>query len=136
MAGCLLRATGPAFTPIQLNGDNEAVVDLYLPRQASLPFNICANNHLITKLYDGGYYPCITGPGELTLRIEGGRTAVNSVTLEVETGQTYYVKLYMEDLTSPFKGSSRPVLRKIANAIGQREIQDCQLVSQHGFRLY
>jgi hypothetical protein len=136
MGGCIPRAAGPAFTPIHLSGKNQAVVYLYLPRQASRPFDIWANNQFITRLYDGGYYPYITGPGELTLRIEGGHTAVNSVTLEVETAQTYYVKLYMEDLTNPFKGSSRPVLRKVANATGEREIQNCQLVSQHGFRLY
>jgi len=94
---CGTRATGPFFEKLEAKELANAIVYLYANVQIGPIFTqtiypIKANGVPVVNVVDGGYYPLRVAPGAVTFDVEGFGTKTIPLTLQVEGGQTYYVK--------------------------------------------
>ncbi|HEY2591733.1 MAG TPA: DUF2846 domain-containing protein [Steroidobacteraceae bacterium] len=103
---------------------NRAAVYLYRPGSlgAALSPNVVANGVVLAPLPVHGYFVYDAAPGELTLTQH--TEATTSVTLDVKTGETYYVKGSMG--MGFFVG--HPHLVIVSKDVAESEIKDCKLV--------
>jgi hypothetical protein len=123
-------ATGPYFQPIE-HGKDQAVIYVYrLSGQigAGNFYDIYANDRVITTLYSGGYYPHVTEPGHVVLKASPGASERQKVNLDVEAGQTYFVKFYMQEGPGLVYTGASPRLKRVLPREGLSEIKDCRLV--------
>ena len=94
---CGTRATGPFFEKLETKELANAIIYLYAGAQigpiiTQRIYPIKANGVPVAKVPDGGYYPFRVAQGVVTFDVEGHGTPTIPVTLQVEGGQTYFVK--------------------------------------------
>ena len=97
LTACGTRATGPFFEKLEAKELANAIVYLYAGAQigpiiTQTIYPIKANGVPVVKVVDGGYYPFRVSPGVVTFDVEGYGTPTIPLTLQVEGGQTYFVK--------------------------------------------
>ena len=122
LVGC--ATLGAPFAPDnQLPADR---ADVYVHRISSMGAaiepTVYANKVPLLSLPPGGYFVYRAVPGELTL--EQHTEATTCVTLDVKTGETYYVKGSVD--MGFFLG--HPHLTIVAKEDGEREIRECKLI--------
>lgn len=124
LLGC---ATGPAFTKIEEIPDDTGLVYIYRPGSAfgaGVSYDVKANGIPIMHLTPGGYYPYFAKPGEIEFSAKTESTS--SLTLDVKTGQTYYIKgtVGIGILVG------RPHLVLVSTEVGEKEILKCKLCGE------
>lgn len=122
LSGC--ATLGPKYTPATAVPANRAAVYVYRPGAlgAALSPNVQANGVPLADLPAHGYFVYYAAPGELTLTQH--TEATTSVTLDVKTGDTYYVKGSVG--MGFFVG--HPHLVIVSKDVAEQEIKDCKLV--------
>jgi hypothetical protein len=85
-------------------------------------YDVKTGDTVITTLYNGGYYPYFSAPGEKEFWAQ--TESKSSVTLDVKTAQTYYIK---GEVGVGFL-VGRPHLMVVAPEIAETEIADCKLI--------
>lgn len=125
LSGC--AAKGPAFTQIDNLSVDKGLVYIYrVPsiKGAAISYDIHANKNPIFTLKNGGYFPYQTNPGEI--EFSASTEAKSAITLDVEAGQTYYIK---GSLSVGFL-MGRPHLSLVSSNVGMKEIQECALLPE------
>jgi len=123
LTGC--ASLGPVYSKVDKIPDNAGLVYFYRPSSfvgGGVSYDIKNGDTVITTLYNGGYYPYFSAPGEKEFWAK--TESKSSITLDVKTGQTYYVK--GEVGVGFFVG--RPHLMVVAPEIAEKEIEDCKFI--------
>jgi hypothetical protein len=122
LAAC--TTLGPQFTPDTAVRADRATVYVYRPGTmgAALKPIVTANGVPLADLPAHGYFVYHAAPGELELSQKTESTT--SVTLDIKTGQTYYVKGSIG--MGVFVG--HPHLVIVSNDEGAKDIAACKLV--------
>ena len=123
MTGC--ASLGPVYSKADKIPDNVGLVYFYRPSSffgGGVSYDIKEGDAVITTLCSGGYYPYFSAPGEKEFWAK--TESKSSITLDVKTGQTYYIK--GEVGVGFFVG--RPHLMLVAHEIGEKEIANCKLI--------
>jgi hypothetical protein len=127
LVGC--AASGPKYEEPEAIPSGQGLVYIYRPSKAiggGVSFDIHTGtkeeDHEVTTLKNGGYFPLYTPPSELTLWAKTESEA--SVTLDVKEGETYYVKGTVG--VGFFVG--RPRLEVVDSETGAREVKECNLL--------
>jgi hypothetical protein len=123
VTGC--ASLGPVYSKVDKVPDNSGLVYFYRPASfigGGVSYDIKNGDTIITTLYNGGYYPFYSDPGEKEFWAQ--TESKSSVTLDVKSGQTYYVK--GEVGVGFFVG--RPHLMVMAPENGEKEIAECKLI--------
>jgi hypothetical protein len=133
---------GPKFTPIDHIPDGKCLIYIYREEKmkgAASKFRLYANKKFRTIVKSGSYYPYFADPGEIIFStdplmagclkftmiglLEKKDTRKSKkLTIDVEEGKTYYVKLFIK-----FGGYE---LVPVSNLEGEREIANCKLSEQ------
>jgi hypothetical protein len=122
--GC--ASLGPVYSKIDKIPDNTGLVYIYRPSSfigGGVSYDVKDGDTVVTTLHNGGYYPYFSSPGEKEFWAK--TEAKSSVTLDVKSGQTYYIK--GEVGAGFFVG--HPHLMVVAPEVGEKEIEDCKLIS-------
>jgi hypothetical protein len=121
--GC--ASLGPIYSKVDKIPDNAGLVYFYRPSSfigGGVSYDIKDGDTVVTTLYNGGYYPHFSAPGEKEF---WARTeSKSSITLDVKSGQTYYVKGGVG--VGFFVG--RPHLMVVDPAVAEKEIGECKLI--------
>lgn len=122
LTGC--TTLGAKYTPATAVPSNRAAIYVYRPSAMApaISPNVQANGVPLLDLPAHGYFVYYAAPGELTLTEH--TEATTSVTLDVKSGNTYYVKGSVG--IGFFVG--HPHLLLVSNDVGEQEIKDCSLV--------
>lgn len=125
ITGC--TTLGPKYQRVEKIPDSTGLVYFYRPSSfvgGGVAYEIRSGDTVITKLYNGGYYPYFSPPGEheFWARTE----SKSSVTLDVLPGQVYYVK----GTVGVGFVAGRPHLMVVAPDVAEREIADCKLIPE------
>jgi hypothetical protein len=125
----LLRCAplGPIFQKIDTIPDNSGLVYIYRPSKgfgSGLSYEVKANGIPITILYNGGYYPYITEPGEIEFLAQ--TESKSAVTIDVKAAQTYYIRGTVR--LGIVVG--RPRLIVVSPEVGEQEIAKCKLIQE------
>ncbi|MEW6571700.1 MAG: DUF2846 domain-containing protein [Nitrospirota bacterium] len=118
---------GPAFQKTDKIPEEMGMVYIYRPSKgfgAAITPDVYANGFVITTLYNGGYYPYLTKPGEIEFSAKTESTS--AVTLDIKPGQIYYLKGYIG--IGFFVG--RPHLTVVSPEVGEKEIAECKLIPE------
>jgi hypothetical protein len=123
--GCATWLLGPVYSKVDKIPDDAGLVYFYRPFAfggGGLAYDVKTGDTLITTLYNGGYYPYFSSPGEKEFWAE--TESISSVTLDIKPGQTYYIK---GEVGVGFM-LWRPHLMVVAPEIAEKEIADCKLI--------
>src|SRR5262250_739163 len=123
ITGC--ASLGPVYSKVDKIPDNSGLVYLYRPSAffgVGVLFNVKTGDRIITTLYNGGYYPYFSAPGEKEFWAQ--TESKSSVTLDVKPGETYYIK---GEVGVGFL-VGRPHLMAVDPEIAEKEIVDCKLI--------
>ena len=121
--GC--ASLGKPYEPVASIASDKAVVYIYRPSSfvgAAVSYTVNAGTTPVVKLYNGGYFPYVTGPGELELWAQ--TESKSAVTLDLKAGDRKYVKgtLGVGFLVG------RPNLTVVDTALAESEIKECKLI--------
>jgi len=123
LVGC--SASGPRFQHVSPIPVGKGVVYVY--REGK--FTGCAvygtlkvNDKPVTKVKNGGYYPCICTPGTVELSVSTETT--NTATVDVVDGSEHYVRTTVG--MGLFVG--RLYLNEVSSNTGEKEIAACKLL--------
>ena len=126
-AGCLSRPPlGQPFQMVHEISKGNALVYLYrpsLPYEWAVVFDVEANGTRVTGLADGSYYPYLIRPGRIEFSSKRTGASGTFVVLDVQAGQTYYIKLV------PVRGIfiMKPQLTVMHQQMASPEIVSCKL---------
>jgi hypothetical protein len=123
ITGC--ASLGPVYSKADKIPDNSGLIYFYRPSSfffAGAFYDIKYDDNVITTLYNGGYYPYFSTPGEKEFWAK--TESKSSITLDVKAGQTYYVKGEI----GPGFLLNRPHLMVVTPEIAEKEIVDCKLI--------
>lgn len=126
-AGC--ATLGPVFSKIDKIPDNVGLVYFYRPSSfigGGVTYDIKLGETVITTLRNGGYFPYLSSPGEKEFWARTESTS--SVTVEVKTGQSYYIK----GTVGVGFLVGRPHLMVVAPDVAEKEIVETQLIPAPG----
>lgn len=117
---------GQVYKNVEAVPSNKALVYIYRPSGmgAAVYYDVKANGKVVTTLYNGGYYPYFTDPGEIEFSAE--TEASDEVTIDTKVNQTYFLR-----------GSvgigffvSHPHLIVVPAQEAEKEIVDCNLLPE------
>ena len=125
VTGC--ASLGPVYSKADKIPNNTGLVYLYRPSSfigGGVAYDVNCGEAFVTTLYNGGYYPYFSEPGEKEFWAK--TEAKSSVTLDVKSGQTYYIKggVGVGFLVG------RPHLMVVTPEIAEKEIADCKLIAE------
>jgi hypothetical protein len=127
VTGCATWLLGPVYSKIDKIPDDAGLVYFYRPsalRGVWLFYDVKMGETVITRLYNGGYYPYFSVPGETEFWAEYGSTSSSVIRLDVKAGQTYYIR---GEVVDEFL-IRRLHLVVVAPEIAEKEIVDCKLI--------
>ena len=125
LASC--ATLGPVYQQTDNIPDHVGLVYIYRPSEfvgGGVSYTVKANGADVIKLYNGGYFPYFTKPGEIEFSAKTESTT--SVTVDVKAGQEYYVK---GDVGVGFF-VGRPHLILVAPEVAKQEISGCKLIPE------
>ena len=105
--------------------EGKALVLLYRPTAFfywPITFMVHANEKPIVPISNGGYYRYAADPGKT--RFWGQTSTVDSIEVEIEAGQVYYIKCQVVGLTEV----SHPKLTLMPKEKGRQGIINCSLI--------
>lgn len=118
---------GPKFQKVETLQKNKGLVYIYRPKKfvgGGVSYTVAADQTPVTKLYNGGYYPYFSNPGEIEFWAK--TEAKSSVTLDVKPGKTYYIR----GTVTVGALVGRPHLMIVEPSIGEVEIKECNLIPE------
>jgi hypothetical protein len=124
VGGC--ASVGPPYQRVEKIPDGMGVVYLYRPSHlvgGGAAYKVKAGDTPIVTMYNGGYYPYFTKPGEVELSAKTESTS--SVTVDVKPAESQYVKCTVG--VGFFIG--RPHLMVVAPEQAEPEIVKCRLLT-------
>ena len=124
LSGC---ASGPKFSGLEEPQPDESII--YYLREPSIAgatvfYTIYENGEPVTRLYNGGYYPHHTNPGEK--HIEATTEASDELSLTAKKGERYFVKGGL----SLGLVVGHPILKVIDENSALKYLQDCKLLEK------
>lgn len=123
VSGC--ATLGPQYSKVEQVPVDRGLVYIYRPASfvgGGVSYDVHANQDVVTTLYNGGYYPYLSKPGEM--EFWASTESKSSITLDVKPGETYFVK---GEVGVGFL-VGRPHLMVVARETGEREITACKLI--------
>jgi hypothetical protein len=123
LTGC--ASLGPKFTPVEEVKEDKGLIYIYRPNNfcgAGVSYDVKVGENPITTLYNGGYFPYFSNPGEVEFWAK--TESKSAVTLDVNNGETYYIKGTVG--VGFFVG--RPHLIVVDPNIAEEEISKCKLI--------
>ena len=123
LAGC--TSLGPPFMAEPSIPEEKALVYIYRPGSfvgSAISYLVTANDMPVVTLYNGGYFPYFADPQ--MIRFWAKTESESFVIIEVEAGQTYYIK----GTVGMGIVMGRPVLTLMPPEIGQYEIMKCKRI--------
>lgn len=118
---------GPQYQKVDSFQKNKGLVYIYRPSKfvgGGVSYTVSAGDTPVIKLYNGGYYPYFSEPGEIEFWAK--TETKSSVTLDVKPGQTYYIKGTVG--VGAFVG--RPHLMIVEPSAAETEIAECKLIPE------
>jgi hypothetical protein len=104
---------------------DKGLVYLYRPSSfigGGVSYDVKVGETPVTTLYNGGYYPYFSDPGEVEFWAK--TESKSAVTLDVKAGETYFVK----GTVGVGLLVGRPHLTVVPNETGGKEIADCKMI--------
>lgn len=124
LSGC---ASGPQFAGLEEPNPDESIIYYLRAKRVAgsgVFYTIHENGKPITKLYNGGYYPHHTEPGDK--HIEATTESTSELYLTAEKGKRHYV--YGDISMGFFVG--RPKLQEIDEETALTYLKDCKLLEK------
>lgn len=128
---CLLLSAcgnlGHKFDGLQTPGADEALIYYYRPSKfigGGVYYDVEENHKTVTTLYNGGYYPHLTVPGDKL--VEASTEGKTEMFFTAEKGKTYFVRGKVN--VGVLMG--RPSLKLVPEEKALREIQNCRIIEK------
>ncbi|NCU32827.1 MAG: DUF2846 domain-containing protein [Candidatus Moranbacteria bacterium] len=125
LSGC--AGLGPVYHKVEVIPEEKGLVYIYRQKSfvgGGVSYDVRVGETPITTLYNGGYFPYLSDPGEVEF---WARTESKSaVTLDVKAGETYFVK----GTVGVGFLVGRPHLSVVDKEIGFQEIANCKLIPE------
>jgi hypothetical protein len=115
---------GPVYQKMDTIPENQGLVVIYRPGGfvgAAVSYDIRVGETPIFTLYNGGYYPYFSKPGEVEFWAK--TESRSAVTLDIKAGQTYYIR---GTVGIGFL-IGRPHLMVVPEDVAEKEISKCKL---------
>lgn len=125
LSGC--ASLGPVYQKVDVVPPNKGLVYIYRPSSfvgGGVSYDVKVGEAPVATLYNGGYYPYFSNPGEVEFWAK--TESKSAVTLDVKTGETYFVK----GTIGVGLLVGRPHLMVVPNEVGAKEIADCKLIPE------
>lgn len=125
LSGC--ASLGPAYQIVEAIPPEKGLVYIYRPSSfvgGGVSYDVKVGENPIITLYNGGYYPYFSAPGEVEFWAK--TESKSAVTLDVKAGETYFVK----GTVGVGLLVGRPHLTVVDNGIGAVEIAGCKLIPE------
>lgn len=125
LGGC--ATLGPVYEKVTTVPEGKGLVYLYRPGSfigGGVAYDVKVGETVITTLHNGGYYPYMATPGEVEFWAK--TEARSAVTLDVKSGETYYIKGTVG--VGFFVG--RPHLMVVPAVTAESEIAECKLIPE------
>jgi hypothetical protein len=125
LTGCM--TLGPEFKKIETFPDNKAIVYIYRPDSfigGGVAYDVKVGETPIITLYNGGYYPYFSEPGEIEFWAK--TEAKSSVTIDIKPNTSYYIK----GTVGVGFLVGRPHLIVVAPEVAKNEIEKCKLIPE------
>ena len=122
LCGCS-APLGAKFEPITTLSD-ETLIYYYRPSRflgSGVHYTVEENGKPVTKLYNGGYYPALTTPGQKTIK-----AGSSTVSFFAERGRTYFIR--GKEHMGLF--IYHPSIKLVPNSKAWREIQNCRIIEE------
>ena len=116
---------GPAYQKVEMIPADVGLVYIYRPSSfvgGGVSYDIKIGETPIVTLYNCGYYPYFSKPGEIEFWAQ--TESKSSVTLDVKAGQTYYIK----GTVGIGIIVGRPHLMVMTQEAAEKEILACKLI--------
>jgi len=115
---------GPVYQKVDTIPENLGLVVIYRPSSfigAAVSYDVKVGETPIFRLYNEGYYPYFSKPGEVEFWAK--TESRSAVTLDIRAGQTYYIKgtVGIGFLVG------RPHLMVVPEDVAEKEISKCKL---------
>ncbi|NOY84233.1 MAG: hypothetical protein GXO96_05325 [Nitrospirae bacterium] len=126
LSGC--ANLGPVYRNVDSIPQKKGLVYIYRPSAfvgGGVSYNVKTGEKVITTLYSGGYYPYFSDPGEVEFWAK--TESKSAVTLDVKTGETYYLK----GTVGVGFLIGRPHLMFVTPDIAKTEIQRTKLIPEY-----
>lgn len=124
LTGCGAKL-GPVYQKAEEIPLDSGLVYIYRPSSfvgGGVSYDVKVGDTSITRLYNGGYYPYFSAPGEVEFWAQ--TETRSAVTLDVKAGETYYIK----GTVGVGLLMGRPHLMVVPAEIAINEIVDCKLL--------
>jgi len=125
LSGC--ASLGPVYQEADLVPEDKGLVYIYRPSSfvgGGVSYDVKVGETPVTTLYNGGYYPYLSAPGEVEFWAK--TESRSAVTLDVKVGETYFVK----GTVGVGLIVGRPHLTVVPNETGFQEIVECKLIPE------
>lgn len=125
VSGC--ASLGPVYQNVEMVPQDKGLVYIYRPSSfvgGGVSYDVKVGETPVTTLYNGGYYPYFSDPGEIEFWAK--TESKSAVTLDVKVGETYFVK----GTVGVGFLVGRPHLSVVPNETGSQEIVDCKLIPE------
>ena len=126
LSGCA-PSLGPVYQKAELAPNDKGLVYIYRPSSfvgGGVSYDVKVGEIPVTTLYNGGYYPYFSSPGEIEFWAK--TESRSAVTLDVEAGETYFIK----GTVGVGFLIGRPHLSVETNENGTLEIATCKLIPE------
>ena len=123
LSGC--ATLGPVYQKVDPIPEGTGIVYIYRPSAfggSGVSYDVKVGETVITTLYNGGYHPYVSKPGEIEFWAK--TESRSAVTLDIAPGQIYYLKGTVG--IGFFVG--RPHLMVIPEETALKEIGECKLI--------
>jgi len=130
LSGCTTSAKGPFFQELIAADPAKAIVYVYshyIPGLGLIGgYGIKTRGSFVVQLVDGGYYPFLVNPGEVTIELEAPVRELIPITLHTEAGHSYFIRPHIW-MIGPY--SKKIELEERADReIAISEIAPCRLI--------
>lgn len=125
LSGC--TSLGPIYQKVDTLPEDKGLVYIYRPNSfvgGGVSYDVKVGEKPIMTLYNGGYYPYFSSPGEVEFWAKS--ESRSAVTIDVETGKTYFLK----GTVGVGFLVGRPHLTIVSSETGMSEIKECKLIPE------
>jgi len=125
LSGC--ASLGPVYQKVETVPADRGLVYIYRPSSfvgGGVSYDVKVGETPVTTLYNGGYYPYLSAPGEVEFWAK--TESRSAVTLDVKAGETYFLK----GTVGVGLLVGRPHLTVVPNETGAGEIAGCKLIPE------
>ena len=118
---------GHKFDGLQTPAADETLIYYYRPGKfigSGVYYDVEENKDIVTTLYNGGYYPHRTTPGEK--HVEASTEGKSELFFTAEKGKTYFVR----GKVNVGLVMGRPSLKLVPEEKALKELQECRIIEK------